>query len=92
MSKIILQPRKAKKANRLRYKTVREKRNSDELGSYVTYGIIIYKNKKLLKYISDVSNIKRDVQDLVRRCNEEQLDPIHIEEVVDDYLTDLIID
>ena len=92
MSKIILQPKKAKKKNRFKYKTVREKLNSDELGSYVTYGIIIYKNKELLKYISDVSTIKRDVQDLVRRCNEEQLDPIHIEEVISDYLADSVIE
>lgn len=50
---------------------------------YTSYGICY--NDSV--YINDISADKAAVEELVRRCNEEKLDPMHLNDVVEDFLT-----
>ena len=54
---------------------------------YTGYGICI-KNTDTgeSRSICDISVHRKDIEELSDRCNRLQLDPIHIEDVIDDFL------
>jgi hypothetical protein len=56
----------------------------------VTYGIACVEEddgiKELISQIPDVSTNLKEVEQLVTLCNEQQLSPIHLQDVVDDLL------
>ncbi len=70
----------------MEYKIIKEIIMNEELGKYVTYGIAIYNEGKLLRKISDVSTSKNMVNDLCVSCNQLKLNPIHIDDVIEDNL------
>ena len=64
-------------------------KNEDSV-AYTAYGIVVCsmednERKEVLK-ISDVSSDKSRVEELVDLCNKEQLEPIHIYDVIEDFL------
>ena len=73
-----------------RYLPVKETASSDELGTYDTWGIrvshITESDSKEIRYISDVSVNYDSVELFTRLCNEQQLDPIHLSDAIDDIL------
>lgn len=71
---------------KMRYSAKREVINSEEFGEYITYGIQIYNDGELIREISDVSTSERKVADLCECCNRLKLDPIHIDDVIEDIL------
>ena len=52
----------------------------------ITYGIAALQGNIILDYILDVSDEYNSVLSLAELCTEEELDPIHIEDVVRDFL------
>ena len=76
-------------SNRLIFKIAKQRLKSNELGTYVTYGIRIYQNGILIRQIPDVSPQKKHVMTLIRRCNQEQPDLIHVNDVVADFLQEV---
>lgn len=58
---------------------------------YIGYGIG-YRNKDEQIIFEDISTILQEVTALVNRCNIHKLSPIHIEDAVDDFLTDIYFD
>ena len=48
-----------------------------------SYGIAV------LQTISDISEEPEQIRDLVRRCNENHLSPLHLPEVIEDFLAAL---
>lgn len=68
------------------YKTEREELTSNDIGSYVSYGVSVYCENIRIIYISDISSEREVVEDLVYRCNKGRLDPIHLRDVIDDIL------
>lgn len=73
-----------------RYASVREKRRMPEIGTYVTYGLRVYERvgKKWheVAYLSDVCVDSAVVRRLARSCTQGNLDPIHLFDVVEDFL------
>lgn len=64
-------------------------KNEDSV-AYTAYGIVVCsmednERKEVLK-ISDVSADKSRVEELVDLCNKEQLEPVHIYDVIEDFL------
>ena len=53
---------------------------------YTSYGIGCEFEGNLLLEIKDLSTNKTRVEKLVLLCNDLQLDPIHIDDVVEDFL------
>ena len=59
----------------------------DENGrEYVAYGIKVYDENGLINAVSDISLNYDGVKRLCDRLNECELDPIHLPDVVEDFL------
>ena len=54
--------------------------------SYNTYSILCYRNGKLLTKIFDAFADETHAKRFVNMCNTNKLDPIHLQNVLDDYL------
>ena len=89
MSKKFLSTFNPKKPKRYLYETVRQELRTDELGRYVTYGIRVSLDGRQLELVSDVTTDERAAQRLANLCTSEQLDPIHLNDVIEDLLVDL---
>lgn len=66
------------------YRVIEENLQNSEFGSYVAYGISVCDEDIILNYISDVFTEKERAEKLVKLCNKNGLDPIHLREVVED--------
>ena len=73
---------------RYRYVPVQETLTTDELGTYVTYGISVRTVEEEIAFISDVSTDYEEIERLADMCTAKALDPVHLGEVVQDFLTD----
>ena len=71
---------------KVRYEVVGEYIYSPEIGEYFSYGIAIYVGNTNPKIISDVSLEKAPLEELCRKCTAEELDPIHIYDIIEDIL------
>ena len=61
--------------------------SDEDLGTYTTYGVTVQDDeKKTILSISDVSPNKQFVIELCERCNQFQLDPIHLSDLIYDLL------
>ena len=58
----------------------------------VAFGIAVYANAEengtatVVRSVGDVSGNKDEIEELVRLCNECELDPIHLMDVVEDFI------
>lgn len=60
---------------------------SMENNTYVGYGIAVQASDgSILSVMPDISVNESEVQDLIELCNSLVLDPIHLHDVVQDYL------
>lgn len=68
------------------YKVVEENLQNCEFGSYIAYGIAVcFKSTNIIIIsISDVFLEKEKAEKLVELCNKNNLEPIHLREVVED--------
>lgn len=73
---------------KIRYVEFEETLWSEEVGFYIGYGIKVVENGKEMLKISDVSTDKDAVKALAEKCNKGCLDPIHLFDVIEDYLAD----
>lgn len=69
------------------YLPFREELHSDDIGTYVSYGIrVLDSHGNMIESISDVSVDKNFVTELCYLWTRHQLSPIHIRDVLDDIL------
>ena len=74
------------KKPRYQYVPVKETITSDELGTYVTYGISVRTVSEEIAFVRDVSTELDEIQHLANVCTEQQLDPDHLDDVIQDFL------
>ena len=55
-----------------------------DFGGYISYGIELTQGEYLLSYFPDVFLNEQDAVDFVNRCNEGQVEPCHIHQVIED--------
>ncbi len=67
---------------------IHEGNYSVENSCYVGYGIVIRDavSRRELLCIKDISLSKKKISALIKRCNRLRLSPLHIYEVIDDFL------
>lgn len=53
---------------------------------YTCYGIRVYENNQMIKFLPDVFPDETNAKDFTDMCNRSQLNPIHLEDVIEDYL------
>lgn len=72
------------------YTIAKEIKNHPELGKYTSYGITVYDCKenirKQITYIPDVFTDIALAEKVIELCNKEQLDPVHLPELIEDVL------
>ncbi len=71
-----------------RYVPVQETLTSDELGTYVTYSLSVRTVEEEITFVSDVSTDYEEIKQLADLCTIKELDPIHLEDVIQDFLAD----
>ncbi len=71
---------------RYRYVPVQQTIESEELGTYVSYGISARAVEEEIFFISDVSTNFEKVRCLADLCTEKELAPEHLEDVIQDFL------
>ena len=60
--------------------------------NYISYGIAAYvdaatcNTKNVIAYVRDVTTIKPEIENLVQKCNAFGLSPIHLVDVIEDFL------
>ena len=71
----------------LRYEVVKESIISDEIGIYESFGIkaVNSEGKEMIRY-DDISLNEHTVIELCEKCNDFQLDPVHLLEVIEDFI------
>lgn len=69
----------------IRYSTMQETIEDDENGSYLSFGLKAQDERSVLVF-HDVFLEQSEAERCVDVFNKEQLDMIHLEQVIDDYL------
>ena len=73
----------------IEYVTLEETLYSEELSeTYRTYGVAVLENGQQIFAMHDVSLDRTAVDTLVRKCNKYSLEPVHLPDVVDDFLAE----
>lgn len=67
-----------------RYAAIEEELHSDEIGTYVAYGVRMDETLS----VSDVSLDRAAVENLVERMNDGDLDPVHFFDVIEDFVAE----
>ena len=73
------------------YKVVGEPQSSGD-SSCISYGIVAYidaatsNTKNVIAYVRDVTTNKIEIENLVQKCNAFGLSPIHLVDVIEDFL------
>ena len=71
-----------------RYLVIKQHITSEELGTYVTYGIRVERDQETLALIHDLSTKFEDIQRLADLCTKHQLSFEHLSDVIEDFLAD----
>ncbi len=58
------------------------------VGFYKTYGISVFSDGELIRIVRDISVERGKIERLARRFNEEQLEPEHLSQAIEDFLYD----
>ena len=70
----------------LQYILIAEEITNEDIGTYTSYGIELRYGEEIVVRISDVDTDREGVENLCKLCNDLKLSPIHLREVVEDYL------
>lgn len=65
--------------------------NISDNNSQKEYGISAYSNGILEKAVYSITSNKQDVVQLISICNELKVDICHLDDIIEDYLTDFCI-
>ena len=61
-----------------------------DIGRYIGYGIGVYRKcngkEYFIRYIPDVFTERKSAEKMVRNCTALQLEPIHLEEIIEEFL------
>ena len=73
---------------RYQYVPVQETITSDELGTYVSYSVSVRTVSEEIAFVRDVSTSFEEIKEFTDRCTEHQLEPIHLDDLIEDFLAD----
>ena len=69
-----------------RYEPVEESIDLPECGRFVSYGIRVLAEGQTVGFRSDVFTERAVVEEICRLCTAEQVEPVHLEDVIDSLL------
>ncbi len=71
----------------MRYYVTEDLMFLEDVGEYKSYGIELREGERVLERIRDIDIRREGVEALCAICNSLELLPIHLRDVVDDYLS-----
>ncbi len=74
------------KYRKYKYLVLKQVFKNDDGEKYVTYGLRVMRGDNEIALISDISTNYEDIRRLAETCTRDGLDPIHINDVVEDFL------
>lgn len=76
-----------KQMNNYLYTVFKSKHTIDDI-TYTSFGIVITstQDNSVIERIADISTSKEKIKKLVNLCNELSLEPIHIYDVIEDFI------
>ena len=77
------------KRRRCSYTVLSQVLKNDEGEEYLAYGITVMSGDKEIVSVSDVSTNYEDMRLLAETCTRKELDPIHIKDVIEDFLSEI---
>ena len=70
------------------YKLFLQKEYDRTVGFYDSYGISVFENGVLTRIVRDISLDRKAVERMIYVFNEEQLDTVHLNQAVEEFLYD----
>ena len=65
--------------------------NLNKNNTHLEFGIHVFKDEKIIKSIHSISENKEDIEKIVSLCNELDIEMCHLDDIIEDYLTDFSI-
>lgn len=65
--------------------------NNTQRHSHCEFGIDVFNEGQLLKSITSITENKNDIENIVAMCNELEIELCHLDDIIEDYLTDFCI-
>lgn len=62
--------------------------NTTILDNCLFFGLTVILNDKIIKKVTSLSENKYEVENLVNMCNQLEIEQCHIDDIIDDFLTD----
>lgn len=61
--------------------------HAEDTGKYQAFGIAVYdESSHIIRQISDITTDEIAIRQLIQKCNQLRLSPLHLKDVVDDFL------
>lgn len=61
--------------------------HAEDTGKYQAFGIAVYDEaSQIIKQINDITTDEMAIRQLIKQCNQLRLSPLHLEDIVDDFL------
>ena len=73
------------------YRIYPQNEYEDVKNHHAGYGIVLYRDGRPVRMIGDISCDRVAVERLARLFSEEDLDPVHFDQAVEDFLTDFSV-
>ena len=70
------------------YKVYQDSEGDSAFHHRHTYGVALYQDGACQRVIGDISGDRKRLEKLVRLFNAEALDPVHLDQAVEDFLFD----
>ena len=70
---------------------VKSESDKNALGANVSYGISVSRETETVAYVPNISENEKALAELVEKCNREQLEPIHLDDVIEDFCKEVAI-
>lgn len=68
------------------YKIRQDQLKDEDIGRYISYGIDVVENEAVLRSVKDITTDEARLSGLVDLCNKLQLSPVHLDDVIEDFL------
>lgn len=89
-----LQPTNPPATHTWEYHIIAERCNHPDIGTYRSYGIQVFETTGIhispATSIHDVTTIQAQAEQLTELCNHYQLSPVHLYDVIEDYLAKIV--
>ena len=79
------------KYEKYRYLVLSQVLKDEDGDEYTAYGITVMSGENAILSISDISTNCEDIRRLAEACTGNELDPIHINDIIEDFFAELSI-